>query len=137
MSRIGLPSFKLLIAGAIGAAAVAYYMGEFPDKAATGARTTQPAVVKAVRPDKPLSPKRTAAPASPPAKSAIQPRPTKTVGPLAPAKSISAPRSAKALPSPNAAKAVVPPRSPVALTGSIVRAPRPPETLPGPRRKQP
>lgn len=127
MFRFGLPSFKLLVVGAVAAAAVAYYMGEFQDKAAKGARTTQPAAVgKTVRPAKPLSPQRAAAPASQPAKTASQPRPTKALPATGPAKPLTAERPAEA-------KSVL--RPPAMLTGSITRKPRPPENLPTPSKK--
>lgn len=127
MSRFGLPSFKLLVAGALAAGAVAYYMGEFPDRPAKGARTTQPAVKKAVRPAKPVAQQRVPTPASRPLKAGAQPRPTQAVGVRASAK---APTPAKPAPSPEKAKANVPQRPAATLTGSIVKPPRPPADLP-------
>lgn len=133
MSRFGLPSFKLLIAGALAAGAVAYYMGEFPDRAAKGASTTQPTAGKAVRPAKPLTQQRATPPATSAAKNATQPRPTKKLG-TSVAKA-SAPRAAKAPQATETAKPRAASRSPATLTGSIVRTPRPPEGLPTPRSK--
>lgn len=63
MFRFGLPSFKLLIAGAVAALAFAYHKGVLFDQADTGVRKTRPAAAVAPsRPAKPVPPQRVAVP---------------------------------------------------------------------------
>lgn len=62
MFRFGLPSFKLLIVGAVAALAFAYHKGVLFDPADTGAKKARPAAA-APRPARPVPPQKVAIPA--------------------------------------------------------------------------
>jgi hypothetical protein len=118
MFRFGLPSFKLLIAGAVAAAAYAYHKGLFPETGKGDGVKRPAAAMRVPVPPKPVGPQRAAKPQ--PAKGLVG----KTGGRKV--EQASAPRPAKELPMPKPM-----------LTGSVTKLakPRPPEALPASAKK--
>jgi len=121
MGRIALPGFKLLIAGAIAAAAYAYHKGEFPDSGKAGDAAKRPAASGRVpTPPRAVQPQRAA---MPPAK-ATRGVAEKNASERARAAAAKRPMKELAMPKPM-------------LTGSVAKPakPRPPESVPSPAAK--
>jgi len=114
MFRFGLPSFKLLIAGAIAAAAFAYYKGELPELSKSGGGKARPeAAGQAPVPPKPVPPRKVATPV-----------PAKPVPQRASAQGAIAP-------TPRPVKSLAMPRPKALATGSVAKqAKRPPASVP-------
>ena len=115
MFRFGLPSFKLLIAGAVAAAAFAYHKGLFPEAGKDGDVKRPAAAIRLQIPPKVVQPRGADKPPVKPAKGLTEKRrngkPAQRASTARPAKDVAMPRPM--------------------LTGSVSKPakPRPPEPL--------